>query len=114
MILGNRIDSAGMTRAQRGSMGKQLKICQLLIATVYYTMKLNVFVFTVISILRPHSPEFLTSVLCETGTCSIAERVVSSTFTAYVVTCLGQIVSLFCGPISLFMFSLPKILEAEA
>ena len=69
---------------------------------------------TVLSMARPHSPEFMSSLLVHRPehirTLSI---IASTTLQAYLLMCCSHVIPLICGPVALFMFSMSDFVQIQ-
>ena len=99
----------------RGS-PNQVKLCWLIIMSSFSSYWLMLVAIAALSVSRPSSPEFLSSLFLskvqdEGGSISLRATVtlMSSTFQLYILICFVQIMQLMFGPILFFMFTMSDI-----
>lgn len=98
-----------MTR--QNVIGRQAKLCKLLLTFIWYSSWSNVLLFPVLNILRPRSPEFLSSVLADyPGPISFLATTVSCMSQTFFQICFTKDTTLLCAPLITFMMSMPEFL----
>lgn len=87
-----------------------MTIFHAILVMFYYTMWAEVVAVTVLSIVRPDSPEFLSSLFTSSANTPIyshySTRLASTIFQAYLFTLIAQIWHLLGGTMLLFMFTM--------
>ena len=104
---------AGAQRYKSGNpvAGGTVKICELLMATMYYAVYPSVSLLTTLSVARPKSPEFLSSLEFLFQPTDSVTRLASSTFHLYLTSCFVQVLVILCMSIVFFAFSMSDVLQ---
>lgn len=90
----------------------QVKLCQLVLATCYYSSWSLVSAIAALNLALPTSPQFLSSVVLHKDTnlyVQIIVTLVSSTFQAYLLMVYAQAATLCLGTVMLFTFTMSSI-----
>ena len=106
--------TAGYGMSQKG--GRKVKICYVFWVSFYYTEWLLLGSLAIFNILRPSSPEFLSSLFVENSLTTISiipVTLASFIYQAYVAACVAQVWNLAVVPLMLFMFTTPDFLTVK-